>query len=251
MTIVCELLHFKPRIWRRFEISDENSIQDLMDTIMALFDMYGSHLYHLSLPIKVNEFTRAHRDERGKLTKNIPQKLFLSSVNIKPNMTESKLNLGGFEFDNNLQDDFVEDYESYGENSNIYDIRNYEIDEDGNITYKGPERKANKKKIKKKDPLEPINTLKLQTGDRMYFYYDYGDSWEIKLEVEKIEKIKEDEEIMIPKILRGRGAGIVEDIGGTYGLEMVFGDDPDFKIFDKEIAQEYINDIFTDDGFFF
>ncbi|MDD7464312.1 MAG: hypothetical protein SOW41_08090 [Anaerococcus sp.] len=243
LTIVCELLHFKPRIWRRFEISDENSIQDLMDTIMAMFDMYGSHLYHLALPTKLNEFTRANRDERGKLTKNIPPKLFLSSLNIKPNMTKSRLNIGGFEMDNNFQDEFVDDYESYDDGFNIYDINNYELDENGNLNFKGPKRK----KIKKKDPLDSLKTLKLQSGDRMYFYYDYGDSWEIKLEVEKIETRKKSENSLVPKILRGRGAGIIEDIGGTYGLEMVIEDDPDFKIFDKEMAQEFINEIFMDE----
>ncbi len=72
--------------------------------------------------------------------------------------------------------------------------------------------------------------------------------------MKKIETTKKGENSLVPKILRGRGAGIIEDIGGTYGLEMVFEDDPDFKIFDKEMAQEFINEIFMDeldDDFFF
>lgn len=243
ITIVSELLDFKPRIWRRFEISDQNTVQDLMDATMVLFQMTHSHMYHLELATEVNKFTRANRDERGKLTKNIPPKLFLQSETIRPDMTNSKLNFACLDYG-----DFTKDfYDGYGidDESNIYDIRNYKMEEDGSVSYTPPK----KKKKKKRSPHDKLESLKLVEGDRMYFYYDYGDDWQIKLLVEKSEDIDKSDLKLIPKILRGKGFGIVEDIGGTYGLKEEFDEFPELKEFDKLGMQEDLTDIFNGDFF--
>lgn len=51
----------------------------------------------------------------------------------------------------------------------------------------------------------------------LFLSYDFGDGWEVKLVLEKIEK----EEIsltLLPRVLEGEGFGIIEDVGGTDGL---------------------------------
>lgn len=48
--------------------------------------------------------------------------------------------------------------------------------------------------------------------------YDYGNSWEVELELLACEK-KEVSLADLPNVLEGEGFGIVEDVGGVSGLE--------------------------------
>ena len=50
------------------------------------------------------------------------------------------------------------------------------------------------------------------------FWYDFGDDWLIDV---KLEKIFEDKELSgreLPRVIKGKGYGIIEDCGGTDGL---------------------------------
>lgn len=57
-------------------------------------------------------------------------------------------------------------------------------------------------------------------GDRASMQYDYGDGWEITLTVEKIFQDAELPGKELPRVLEGEGYGIIEDCGGTGGLEV-------------------------------
>jgi hypothetical protein len=48
--------------------------------------------------------------------------------------------------------------------------------------------------------------------------YDYGDGWEVALTLEDCEK-REVSLAGLPHLIEGEGYGIIEDVGGTYGLE--------------------------------
>ena len=71
--------------------------------------------------------------------------------------------------------------------------------------------------------LEVANRIKLQQisrkpGWKLTMEYDYGDGWEVDLELVACEK----EEVSLadlPNVLEGEGFGIVENVGGTPGLE--------------------------------
>ncbi len=56
------------------------------------------------------------------------------------------------------------------------------------------------------------------TGSELLFNYDYGDDWNVKLVLEKCEKI-EVSLTTLSHVIDGAGFGIVEDVGGVYGLE--------------------------------
>lgn len=60
-----------------------------------------------------------------------------------------------------------------------------------------------------------------EPGDAATFTYDFGDNWEISV---TLEKIIEDEALPgkeLPRVLEGAGYGIVEDCGGSGGLEEI------------------------------
>lgn len=58
-----------------------------------------------------------------------------------------------------------------------------------------------------------------EENQRMEFQYDFGDNWRFNI---VLEKIFEDENISgkdLPRVIEGEGFGIIEDCGGTCGLE--------------------------------
>lgn len=65
------------------------------------------------------------------------------------------------------------------------------------------------------------------------FEYDFGDGWEIMIVLEKI--IDTDSDISgkdLPRVLEGEGYGIIEDCGGSEGLDLgIFDlDDMNFRL---------------------
>ena len=58
-------------------------------------------------------------------------------------------------------------------------------------------------------------------NDEMIFKYDFGDNWTVKLKLEKIFKDKETDGKEFPRVIEGQGYGIIEDCGGTGGLEEI------------------------------
>ena len=69
-------------------------------------------------------------------------------------------------------------------------------------------------------------------GWKASFEYDYGDGWEIDLTLEKCEK-QEISLAILPRVLKGEGFGIVEDVGGVGGLENLA------KVLKKGKGKEY------------
>ena len=57
------------------------------------------------------------------------------------------------------------------------------------------------------------------TGEKLTLEYDYGDGWEIEVTLETILEDKELPGRELPRVLAGEGYGIIEDCGGTGGLE--------------------------------
>jgi hypothetical protein len=69
--------------------------------------------------------------------------------------------------------------------------------------------------------------------EKIKFEYDFGDSWQISV---KLEKIIDDEELSLkelPRVLSGEGRGIIEDCGGTYSLFDIA------KAFKRKEGEEY------------
>lgn len=65
-----------------------------------------------------------------------------------------------------------------------------------------------------------------QQGDRLILEYDFGDSWQFNILIEKTTPIRRYRlSPTEPKVLDGNGKGIVDDIGGTAGLELAAQDD--------------------------
>lgn len=70
-------------------------------------------------------------------------------------------------------------------------------------------------------------------GETMIFSYDYGDGWEIALTLEKIIIDKELPGKELPRIMDGEGYGIIEDCGGSGGLEEIT------RAYKKKKGQQY------------
>ncbi len=64
-----------------------------------------------------------------------------------------------------------------------------------------------------------MSFLVSRRGDEMVLRYDYGDGWEVKIVLEEIFVDKELPGKELPRVLAGEGYGIIEDCGGTGGLE--------------------------------
>lgn len=80
--------------------------------------------------------------------------------------------------------------------------------------------------------------------ERLTFRYDFGDGWEIKLELEKIIKDKDLPGKELPRVIDGQGYGIIEDCGGVYGLENI---ERAFKHKEGKEYEEYRNWLGIDD----
>jgi len=63
-----------------------------------------------------------------------------------------------------------------------------------------------------------INKLFTRKGSSGELWYDFGDSWYVRVKLEKlvVEEVISPREL--PRVLAGEGYGIVEDCGGVWGL---------------------------------
>lgn len=68
-----------------------------------------------------------------------------------------------------------------------------------------------------------------KTGMHCTFMYDFGDSWEFDVKLEKVLDASSE----APQILSGENYGIIEDCGGTQGLERLI------KVFQSKKGDEY------------
>ena len=58
-------------------------------------------------------------------------------------------------------------------------------------------------------------------GAKLTLEYDYGDGWEVEITLESVLEDKELPGRELPRVLAGEGYGIIEDCGGTGGLEQL------------------------------
>ncbi len=70
-------------------------------------------------------------------------------------------------------------------------------------------------------------------GDYLTLLYDYGDSWGVKITLESIFEDKELPGKALPRVLEGEGYGIIENCGGTEGLQELK------NVFKKKKGQRY------------
>nr|WP_303093689.1 hypothetical protein [Limosilactobacillus mucosae] len=56
-------------------------------------------------------------------------------------------------------------------------------------------------------------------GDEFLFRYDFGDGWEMKLKIEQLDDQNELSAKNLPRIIAGKGFGIVENVGGVDALK--------------------------------
>lgn len=78
-----------------------------------------------------------------------------------------------------------------------------------------------------------LRRLSNTPGLRLCMQYDYGDSWEVEL---CLEKVFQDDALpgkLLPRVLEGEGFGIIEDCGGVGGLEEIA------KAFQHKTGPEY------------
>lgn len=102
-------------------------------------------------------------------------------------------------------------------------------------------------KISYGDASDFIETLDLKLSDKLYFTYDFGDNWEFKIKLEKILDPKEVKDPHIPRVLTGKGQGILEDIGGTWGLREFLEEKDaidDFKYYYKSEHNPVLREMF-------
>lgn len=72
-------------------------------------------------------------------------------------------------------------------------------------------------------------------GEKLTLEYDYGDGWEVAVTLETILEDKELSGRELPRVLAGEGYGIVEDCGGTGGVECLA------EAFRQKSGKEYEN----------
>ena len=66
-----------------------------------------------------------------------------------------------------------------------------------------------------------------------YFNYDFGDGWKIKITVQDTDSSSPVSQTKLPFVEDGKGYGIIEDCGGTGGLEEIR------RAFEKKSGDEY------------
>ena len=66
-----------------------------------------------------------------------------------------------------------------------------------------------------------VNDLITERTKNIKFMYDFGDGWEFTIKLDEIQRGVEVSLKDYPRVVDGEGFGIIEDCGGTDGLEML------------------------------
>ncbi|MCL2866439.1 MAG: plasmid pRiA4b ORF-3 family protein [Clostridia bacterium] len=64
-----------------------------------------------------------------------------------------------------------------------------------------------------------LSQLNLDLPTHLNVWYDFGDDWRVTVKLEEIKDGSDMSEKELPRVLEGKGFGIVEDCGGVWGLE--------------------------------
>jgi len=182
-----ELDDFKPKIWRRFQVTDDITVARLGYIVQVLFEMTASHLMAIEVPQSEN-------------------------------------------FRNYMRINYPIEAHKYM----VYDIKDekimrYEIPDTDLEPFSDPHRNVT---------VEDATQIRLrrvvyEPNDKLNFNYDFGDDWWVSLTLEKVFEDKELPGSELPRVLEGAGFGIVEDVGGTGGLEELA------KAFKKKKGADY------------
>lgn len=219
-----DLVDSKPKIWRRFEVDGQKNMLQLAQIIITLFNMDGSHLYSLTNLIGDQKRREAISEFKEK------SKLELDNYAKNPDM--------------NTVEDLFSLIKSLADGVGL----------SGNIEYLMPGDDG-ERLIDNDVEIQPGETLledsQAKEKTKFLFEYDFGDYWCIDLKVEKIEQITSAEPIPTT-VLKGKGSGIIEDIGGIPGLldcqehpenYDVFGARDDFQKFDLEETNALLREL--------
>lgn len=232
---VTELMYFKPRTWRRIQISSKLNIEDLMDVMMIIYDCQMYHLYEIMLPKGENDYYRKRRenpDFKGHITRNdiyYDGKMSISRFELseeeredlryrEEEMKNDRPDHGEFfDFQNENDNEYI-----LGEifNSLVYNkVIDFDKAKESIDKQKQDLVESVKPKISYGDASDFIETLDLKLGDKLFFTYDFGDNWEFQLKLEKILDPKDLNDPHIPRVVNGKCFGILEDIGGVYAMK--------------------------------
>lgn len=181
-----ELDDFKPKIWRRFQVTDDITVARLGYIIQVLFEMTASHLMAIEVP---------------------------QSENFRVYMRNNHPNEAHKVMVYDAKDDV---------------IMRYEIPDDEE-PFDDPHRN-----VRVADAtLTRLRRAIDEPNAKLNFNYDFGDDWWVSLTLEKVFEDKELPGSELPRVLNGAGFGIVEDCGGTGGLEELA------KAFKKKKGADY------------
>ena len=173
-----ELCDYSPKIWRRFQTTDNTSMAKLGYITMTMFEMQACHLFRIDIPYRDN------------LTNGFSK--------------HAQLNHCHYDFD--IKSLFETECKNWRvEVIDEYSFENYDPTDT----------------TKEKVVDAATTTLKqvaLFPGSLMGLTYDYGDNWQIRLELAEIIEKSELPAKELPRVLEGEGFGIIEDCGGTAGL---------------------------------
>ena len=78
-----------------------------------------------------------------------------------------------------------------------------------------------------------LKKVLLFAGQKIIFTYDFGDNWEIIITLEEIITDSDISVKELPRVLKGKGYGIIDDCGGIPGLERIA------EAFKKKEGQAY------------
>lgn len=236
---VTELLDFKPRVWRRIQISSKLNIEDLMDVMMVIYECQFAHLYELTLPKGENDYNRKKRENPDldiELIRNdfvYPYKTSISKFDISEDDREymsimeeeylaERISFQEYLKNKNQDKDLMSDAlkADFDEKIIDFDTAKKMIENDkSKLLDIEKEAENNRPKYSYKDSADLIESLDLDLDDKLYFTYDFGDSREFQLKLEKILDPKVVNDPHIPRVINGKCFGILEDIGGVDAMK--------------------------------
>ncbi len=66
-----------------------------------------------------------------------------------------------------------------------------------------------------------LKKVLLYKGQKIIFTYDFGEGWEVIVALEEIITDSDIPFTKLPRVLKGKGYGIIDDCGGVPGLERI------------------------------
>lgn len=177
----CWLADYEPEMWRRFQVTENTTLAKLGYTVMSMYEMMASHLFAVQIP-----HVSGSPIVEGQPRRDIEPVPRLAAVMKKQASDAEK---------------------QWGEKDPYCQLWFQVPDPTGEA-----EDSLDAVKYKLKDVLHGI------PGENLLVLYDFGDSWTVPLQVEKVIRDMEGTANSFPRVLDGKGRGIIEDSGGTDGL---------------------------------